>query len=220
MAFKGFPTDALAFFAGLEADNSKRYWQAKKDMYEAAVKGPMLELIDAVPDEWKPLHIFRPYRDVRFSADKTPYKTHIGAVGEREGGAICYVHLSASGLLAAAGYYAMASDQLERYRHAVDNDRRGGELAALVAKSEKAKYEIGGIDSLKTAPRGYARDHPRVDLLRRKGLVVAKSFGITSWLHTRATLGRVVGVWNAAEPLNAWLDAHVGPSVLAPEDIE
>ena len=220
MSFRGFSPEAVAFFAGLEADNSKRYWQANKGTYETLVKGAMLDLIVEVPDEWKPLHIFRPYRDVRFSADKTPYKTAIGAVGEREGGAICYVQLSATGLLAAAGYYAMASDQLERYRHGVDDDHRGAELVSIVAKLQKAKLEIGGIDSLKTAPRGYPRDHPRVELLRRKGLVAARTFPLAAWLHTRAVLGKVVAVWDGAEPLNAWLDAHVGPSLLAPEDLD
>ncbi len=220
MAFRGFPPEALAFFAGLEADNSKRYWQANKDTYESAAKAPMLELLAEVPDEWQPMHIFRPNRDVRFSSDKTPYKTHIAAVGEREGGAICYVHLSATGLFAGAGYYHMASDQLERYRHAVDNEKRGSELASIVARLEKARWEIAGSELLKTAPRGYPRDHPRVELLRRKGLVVAKTFPIAAWLRTRSALGKIVGVWEAGEPVNAWLDAHVGPSILAPDDID
>jgi len=220
MAFRGFPPDALSFFAGLERDNSKRYWQENKSTYEGAVREPMIELIADVPEAWKPLHIFRPYRDVRFSKDKTPYKTAIGAVGEREGGAICYVQLSATGLLAASGYYQMASDQLERYRNAVDHKRWGPQLEGIVAKLERSRLEIGGIDSLKTAPRGYAKDHPRVDLLRRKGLVAAKTFPLAGWLHTRTALTKVVGVWEASEPLNAWLDARVGPSVLAPEEID
>jgi uncharacterized protein (TIGR02453 family) len=219
MTFRGFPPEALAFFAGLEADNSKRYWEANKAVYEASVRGPMVALIEEAPIRWQPMRIFRPQRDTRFSKDKSPYKTGIAAVGEREGGAISYVQVSSSGLFAGVGYYHMASDQLERYRSAVNVERTGRKLESIVAALEQAKWDIGG-EELKTAPRGYARDHPRIELLRKKGMVLARQFPLAKWLHTRATAARVFGVWEAAEPLSDWLDANVGPTTLAPDDLD
>lgn len=211
MDFKGFPPEALDFWAGLEADNSKSYWNAHKDIYDRSVRGSLEALTEACSD-FGDFKIFRPYRDVRFSRDKSPYKTHMGAVTEGEGGALYYVQLSASGLFAAAGYYVMAPDQLERYRAAVVEDKSGEEVEDLVAGLEKAGYDVSAHDTLKTAPRGYPKDHARIALLRRKGLISGKAFPVARWLHTRTARDRVVKVWTDAGPLCNWLDDHVGPS--------
>lgn len=216
--FRGFPTEAFAFYEGLEADNSKAYWQANKERYQTLVRAPMEALLATVDAEFGPFHVFRPYVDVRFSKNKAPYKTHIGAYGESEGGAGFYVQMSAAGMLAASGYYAMASDQLDRFRRAVDDDARGTEIAALVKAAEKAGYSMGAIGELKTAPRGYPKDHPRIELLRRKGLMGSKSWVPAAWMHTAKAAERVVAAWRAMADVNAWLDAHVGPSTLPPED--
>lgn len=119
--------------------------------------------------------------------------------------------------MVAAGYYAMMKDQLERFREAVDSDRTGAEIEAIVTRLAR-KYRIGAIDELKTAPKGYPKDHPRIGLLRRKGLMMSAELGAPAWLHTKQVAGKVRGVWRDAEPMNAWLDAHVGPSTIAPED--
>ena len=216
MAFKGFPPEALDFWAGLEADNSKAYWTAHKDVYEQAVRGPMEDLAAAC-SEFGSFKIFRPYRDVRFSRDKSHYKTHMGAVTEGEGGSLYYVQLSATGLFAAAGYYMMAADQLERYRAAVADDRAGAEVESVVTALEKGGYGVGAHETLKTAPRGYPKDHPRAPLLRRKGLIASRSFLPAKWLNTKAARDRVVKVWTDAAPLCAWLDRHVGPSQEPPD---
>lgn len=217
MTFQGFPVEAIEFLDGLVADNSKEYFTAHKDVYERAVRGPMQALIEEVDERFRPLRLFRPNRDVRFSSDKSPYKTNIAAAGEREGGATYYVSLASEGLYCGSGYYHMHNDQLERFRRAVDDDRTGGELAALVAAVEKKGCEASAHDELKTAPRGYAKDHPRIDLLRRKGLVVGRGFPVAAWLHTAKTKGRVEAVWRTADAVNDWLDAHVGPTEEPPE---
>lgn len=216
MAFAGFSTEAISFYEGLVADNSKVYWQANKASYDAKVKGAMVALLEEL-DEFGPFNIFRPYNDVRFAKGRPPYKEAIGAVGEREGGAIFYVQFSAAGLTIGSGYYAMATDQLERFRGAVDDDARGAEIAAISAKLAK-KYTIGAISELKTAPRGYPKDHPRIELLRRKGLTAFMSWPPQSWMHTKAVVKKVRDGWNGASELNDWLDAHVGPSTLPPPD--
>jgi uncharacterized protein (TIGR02453 family) len=220
MAFRGFPAEAITFYEGLEADNSKTYWTAHKDAYERAVKEPMEALCDDLGDEFGPLRMFRPYRDVRFSKDKSPYKTAVAAAGETADGSVYYVHLSASGLFVGSGYYHMAPDQLVRFREAVDDDRTGTEIAAVTAELEKAHYDVAAHDSLKTAPRGYAKDHPRIDLLRRKGLVGGKQWPVAKWLHTAEARKRIEAAWRDFAPLNRWLTSNVGPSELPPDERE
>jgi uncharacterized protein (TIGR02453 family) len=195
----------------LEADNSKVYWTDHKSTYEGDVKAPMVALLDDLTEEFGDVHLFRPNRDVRFSADKSPYKTSIaGMIGEG------YVQLSADGLMAGAGTYHMMSDQLDRYRRAVDRDSSGAELETIVAKLHKDKLEVYGSNALKTAPKGYDKDHPRVELLRYKGLVAMKSWPVEPWLGTAAAKKRVVDVFHAAAPLIGWLADHVGPSEMPP----
>ena len=90
----------------------------------------MLGLLEELA-EHGPYHVFRPNKDVRFSKDKTPYKDHIGAYGESEGGAGFYVQFSSTGMFAGSGYYHMASDQLDRFREALDGDALGAEIVAI-----------------------------------------------------------------------------------------
>jgi uncharacterized protein (TIGR02453 family) len=157
---------------------------------------------------------------VRFSKDKVPYKDHQGAYGESQGGAGFYVQLSASGLMAATGYYAMASDQLARFRSAVDSEAVGAQIASITSALVRKGFTVGAIGTLKTAPRGYSKDHPRIELLRRKGLMVSRHWEPASWMGTRAVAKRVRDAWTAAGEMNEWLDAHVGPSTLAPDEDE
>ena len=217
MAFTGFPEEAIPFYEGLIADNSRTYWLANKPVFDRAVKAPMVALLDEL-SEYGPFHIFRPNKDVRFAKDKTPYKDHIGAYGESQGGAGFYVHFSATGMLAGSGYYHMASDQLDRFRQAVDADAVGGEIVAITEELGKKGLEFSAIGALKTAPRGYARDHPRIELLRRKGLVGTRRWEPARWMHTKGAVGRVREAWELGAPMTAWLDAHVGPSTLAPDE--
>src|SRR4249920_1857440 len=125
MAFTGWSPEAVEFFAGLRADNSKTYWNARKEFYETSVRGPMEVLLDELSGEFGAGRIARPYRDVRFRADKSPYKTEIYATLDRGG----YVRFSADGLTAGAGYFMMTTAQLGRYRRAVDGQTTGAQLA-------------------------------------------------------------------------------------------
>jgi uncharacterized protein (TIGR02453 family) len=219
MSFTGFPEEAIAFYEGLQADNSRTYWQANKAMYERAVKAPMQALLEEL-GEYGPFHLFRPYNDVRFSKNKAPYKTQTGAYGESEGGAGYYVQFSLTGIVAGAGYYSMAPDQLQRFRDAVVAEATGNELVRLGAALEKNGLHLGAISELKTAPRGYAKDHPRIAYIRRKGLFGARDFAPAKWMQTKAVVGRVREAWSLTDDLNAWLDLHVGPSTLPPEDLD
>jgi uncharacterized protein (TIGR02453 family) len=210
VAFDGWPAEAIDFYDGLEEDNSKDYWHARKAVYESSVRAPMDELLAELAPEFGEGRVFRPHRDVRFSADKSPYKTSIAAV-LADGG---YVQLSAAGLGVGNGMYTMASDQLERYRAAIDGDRTGLALVDLVAATRAQGVEVTAHDSLKTAPRGYPKDHPRIDLLRLKGLIVWREWPVAPWLHTRKAKSRVVDLLRASRPIASWLDEQVGPSTL------
>jgi uncharacterized protein (TIGR02453 family) len=217
MSFSGLPVEGIDFFEQLAADNSKTFWADNKHRYLEYVKAPMTELADELA-EFGPFHLFRPHNDLRFSKNKPPYKTHQGAYGELEGGSGYYVQFSAEGLMTGSGYYAMAKDQLQRFRELIDADHTGNELAGIVAAMRKQKYDVTAIDTLKTVPRGYPKDHPRVELLRMKGCLATKNFGSPKWIHSKGAANRIRNTWNGARPLTDWLDAHVGPSTLPPDD--
>ncbi len=218
MAFTGFPAAAFDFYARLELDNSKTFWTANKAIYESSVKQPFAELSDDVERRFSALRLFRPYRDVRFSKDKTPYKTAAGAAGESDGGSLFYVQVSAEGLFVGCGMYTMATDQLERFRAAIDANRSGSAIARVADDVRTKGYEIAAMDSLKTAPRGFPKDHPRVELLRLKGLTMGRPFPLAKWMHTPKVIDRIVTVWDDAKAMNRWLERNVGPSTLAPSE--
>ena len=210
--FRGFPPEAIEFYEGLEVDNSKEYWLAHKEVYERAVRAPMEALLQELEPEFGAGRMFRPYRDVRFSADKSPYKTY--AAGHMERG---YLSLSADGLSVAEGLYMPAADQLERFRRAVADDKSGVELLRLKAQAEKAGLEVAGHEELKTAPRGYSKDHPRIDLLRQKGLIAWRQFAPGPSISTKKAKDKVIKTLRDARPLVQWLDKHVGASAMADE---
>jgi uncharacterized protein (TIGR02453 family) len=210
VAFRGWPEEALDFYEGLEADNSKTYWQQNKSVYEEMVRAPMEALLDELRKEFGEGRIFRPYRDVRFSADKSPYKTNIAATLARGG----YISLSRDGLGAGSGMYMMANDQLDRFRRALDDNRTGRQIEGIVGKLRSAGVEVSAHDVLKTAPKGYPKDHPRIELLRQKGLISWKSWPAGAWLGTAKAKDRVVDFLRTSKPLNAWLTKHVGESTL------
>lgn len=206
MTFTGWPERAFEFYEGLEADNSKEYWTAHRAVYDAHVLAPMEALLSEMAAEFGDGKIFRPYRDIRFSADKSPYKTTIGATLPKGG----YLQLSADGLAVALGYHLMAPDQLARYRRAVDQDVTGEQLRRVIAQLEGRGVEVVGEQPLRTAPRGFTKDHPRVDLLRYKGLIAWQEWPVEPWMHTAEAKQRVVHYLRAAQPLQAWLDDRVG----------
>ena len=204
MAFSGWPEEALEFYDGLAADNSKCYWTEHKAVYTDKILRPMTELTEELAAEFGEPTIFRPYRDVRFSLDKSPYKTHCGAVIGGTG----YVQLSAEGLGAGAGMWQMSPEQLARYREAVASDDAGTELEKVIAEIEKAGITIHGHGALKSAPRGYPADHPRIALLRYKGLTAWRQWPVEPWLETASAKDRLVSFFRTTQPLCSWLTAH------------
>lgn len=209
MAFTGWPVEAVDFYEGLQADNSKVYWEAHKAVYVQCVRGPMEDLLADLAEEFGPGRLFRPYRDVRFSADKSPYKTTCAAtLGAGVGQA--YVSFSADGLSVGGGLYMPDSATLQRYRTAVDREKSGTRLAEIVDELHRAGYQTMAHEVLKTAPKGFPKDHPRIDLLRHKGIAMMKDWPVGAWLGTAKAKERVVGTLRAGVPLNEWLARYVG----------
>ncbi|HEU5474571.1 MAG TPA: DUF2461 domain-containing protein [Actinophytocola sp.] len=216
MSFTGFGEHAIDFFDGLAADNSKPYWEDNKAIYTSDVRQPMEALLAALEKEFcgefGSAKVFRPYRDVRFGRDKSPYKTECGGVIERSRGAgAYYVEVGPRGLRVGGGCFHLESDQLARYRTAVADDIRGKRLAAILDKLAKRDWEIKG-DQLRSRPRGYPADHPRIDLLRYRSVYAVRVWEPDDVLHERACLDRVRKAFRELRPFNEWAADHVGVS--------
>lgn len=216
-SFQGFSPESITFFQGLEQDNSKTYWEAHKAVWESQVHKPMEELLAVLADEFPPLRLFRPNRDVRFSKDKSPYRLWIGAASEpgEHGGVGFSLRWSSSGLMVACGAHAMMPDQLERFRAAIDDETHGSQFETLIQTLDVRSLLVtpGGEPPLKTAPLGYAKDHPRINFLRWKGAVAIKEFeSHEAWLYTSQVVNNIREVWRGANPLKVWFETHVGPS--------
>ena len=211
VSFQGFPAEAFGFYKRLAADNSRSFWAAHKSDYEVFVREPVGALAGELEAEFGPAVVFRPSRDTRFSADKSPYKTYQGAFVERFPGTGFYVQVSADGVEASGGFHSHAADQVERYRLAVQAARPGTALAAILAHLQEAGLSIGG-DRLKTRPRGVPADHPRVDLLRHRSLTAGRDWPSGPPLDTRQALSLVRQTWRQLSPLCDWFAEHVGPA--------
>jgi uncharacterized protein (TIGR02453 family) len=217
VSFEGFPDEGLVFYEGLEADNTKTYWTRNKSSYDDHVRGPLQAMLDELAPEFGVAKVFRPYRDVRFSHDKTPYKTHQGAVITQEGRHVgsLYVQISAEGLRIAGGCWRLESDQVSRFRRAVADPVHGPRLEKEVARLAGEGFEIAG-ERLSRIPAGYSADDDRVELLKHKSLHAARTWEPAEWLHTRQALEEVRNAWREMATLNTWLADNVGATAKEP----
>ena len=211
--FAGFPPEAQSFYAGLAEDNSKAYWEAHRDVYEDAVREPLEVLTAELAREFGAAKVFRPYRDTRFSKDKSPYKLGAGAVAKEDGhvAAVRYVEVNANGLWVGAGLYHADRSQLTRLRRAIDDDKHGPQLEQIKRELEQQGWTYLPPE-LKTAPRGYPKDHPRIELLRCKRHAAMQKPDAGPWLHAPEAKDRVANLWRSSTPLIEWVERHAGPA--------
>ena len=209
--FVGFGDEAFDFYLGLAADNSKAYWTEHKQVYDSAVREPMQALLEQLAPEFDATpSMFRPYRDIRFSQDKSPYKTHQGALLNVAPGVGYFLSLDADGLYVGGGFHTQQRDQTKRFRAAIDQDVAGGDLEVIVAKLEKRGLEIGGAQ-VATRPRGVPADHPRLDLMRREYITAGRAIAPSEAGGAEfATLVRKD--WRALTPLIEWIMKYAAPS--------
>jgi uncharacterized protein (TIGR02453 family) len=199
----GFPGEAFAYFEGLRADNSKEYFRRHREVYEHAVHQPMLTLAAALSQEFGNIKVLRPQRDTRVSNDKSPYKAYEGAYVDIAHSLGFWVHLDVRGLYASGRFYPHAVAKLTRYRAAVDDDTSGTRLAALTTELRAGGFTIEG-DRLKTGPRGFPVDHPRLDLLCHRTLDVGRTFSRRPGADLQDITSAVRETWRTVRPLLDW----------------
>lgn len=223
MGFDGFPKGGVNFFRQLSVLQDRDWFKAHKADYEALWQTPMTALFDelhgklakAFPEvkRGKP-KVFRIYRDVRFSKDKAPFKTHVAVVlplvptpagAEHSLGFYCSF---GEGVFVAAGRWMLEGAELARFRKAIAADKTGAPFAAAVKRLEAKGFGVGSEDALKRPPPGVDKAHPRVELLKLKGFALRFPARTPADLHDGKKLvaGLVKDV-QAATPVLRWLDA-------------
>jgi uncharacterized protein (TIGR02453 family) len=224
--FQGFPRQTVRFFQLLARNNTKKWFDAHRDEYEGDVLGPARAFVVAMYERLRRLSdevnadprvdrsIFRLHRDVRFSRDKSPFKTHLG-IFFWEGGRPrmeCpgyYFHLEPPRLMLGAGLYMFPKPVLARYRKAVADARTGAELAKAASVVTSRGYEIGG-ETLKRVPRGFDAAHPRADLLRHTGLYAGTEVRIPATLHSAGIVDWCLRRYEQMDPVERWLVRRLG----------
>jgi uncharacterized protein (TIGR02453 family) len=204
-----WPASALEFLQELEANNERDWFKANRGRYDEDLVAPARQLAARL-SHLGDAHLFRPYNDTRFHM-RPPIKEQLGlAIGYGGAGGF-YVELSLDGLLVAAGLHRPSSDQLERFRAAIDDGRRAAAFERALRTAENEGLELSPPE-LKRAPRGYPQDHPRIDRLRLKQITVYKRHPLEPWLHQPACRDRIASELEATRPLVAWLAKNVGPT--------
>jgi uncharacterized protein (TIGR02453 family) len=201
--FTGFPREATEFFRELARNNNRDWFQAHKDVYEQACRDPLKALVTELDPLGTP-HISRINRDMRFSRDGQPYKTHIAA-----GVLGTYINLSAEGLYIGTGMYRPEPAALQKFRSAIDADKSGRELAKIVSAIRRKGYTVGTHESVNSAPRGFAADHPRIEFLRMKDIHAGKTIPPGPVLASRRAVAAVKQVVTDIRPLAEWIGRHV-----------
>jgi len=215
-----FSNEAMKFLRGLKRNNDRVWFDARKSVYEQELKAPMLALIGEVNEamvEFAPMHIRPPqkimmriYRDIRFSKNKQPYKTHVSAWWVRDGlqktsGAGFYFHVSPEEVFIAAGVYMPEREQLLAIRRYLA-EHHAEFRAVMKGKKLRSLMQENDGAPLMRAPKGFPEDHPAIDLLKnRQWGVSARLPGETA---TKASLVKeVVERFRVAAPVIAMLNA-------------
>jgi uncharacterized protein (TIGR02453 family) len=217
-AFPGFPPEAMRFLGDLRAHNDRDWFAAHKQTYDSAVRAPAEAFLAQLEPRIAALtgrpvtgKIFRIHRDVRFSKDKSPYNTHLHIAFPARGGGdavACgyFFALEPDHVTLGAGGFDFSGPVLDAYRAAVADPAKGAALEKILSKLEKAGLRIEGA-ALKRVPAPYAQDHPRGDLLRRKGLHVWRDVTDPAVITGEALFPETVATFETLAPLVKWLSA-------------
>lgn len=213
MGFTGFPAAAFEFYAGLRADNSRAYWTAHRAVYEDSVRAPLAALLDELAEDFGgAVSVFRPFRDTRFSRDKSPYKTQQGGFVEVAPGTGYYLQVDADGLLTGGGFHARDAAHTGEYRAAVTRTDSGERLASVVASLAETGFEIEG-EQVATRPRGVSPEHPRLSLVRRKWLTASRRYPPSPRLAAASAAALVRSDWDRLRPLIDWIADYCPPGM-------
>jgi uncharacterized protein (TIGR02453 family) len=224
-SFRGFDVDAMQFWHELASHMSKEWFAANKQRYQSVWVEPTMTLLREVARGLKPAYkpvalaepgVLRVYRDLRFSADKTPYKTHIAGVIRLAGGRIAeagnaalYLHLGIEEEYVGVGCYRFDAPRFVRWRRAVIG-APGAALLRIIASLRRKGYTPGGYESYARVPKGFAPDHPRSELLKYKGLICGFPAIPAGLLHQPRLARWLIAHAKATAPLVLWLRRHLG----------
>ena len=223
--FKGFEKEALQFFHELTLEMNREWFEANKARYTRLWVEPMKALLGDVSGRlaktYAPIKlgepkVFRIHRDVRFSKDKTPYKTNAAGMialhskKPIDGGcSALYLHIGIDEEYIGAGTYFFDDKQLPRWRKLVAAEKTGREIGKLVGKLRKAGYQVGGHDDYKKVPKGFDPEHPRAELLRMRGLTAGFPAIPRGVVHKAAFADWLVQHGKAVAPLVTWIYRNV-----------
>ena len=216
MTFEGFSPAAFEFYAELEQNNNREWWLANKARYESVVRAPILALMEDLAPEFGAFKLYRPYRDTRFSGNKDPYKENAAMSVFGRGSTGLYLELNAKGLDFGGGYWQPGKDQLAHFRETIDDLRLYGDLEATIEELAEDGFELYRIDALKSMPRGYRADHPRIDLLRLQHMVMFKVVAPADWMFGPEAAEMLAQQWRKVNVWNEWLASAIGPSTQPP----
>lgn len=181
-----FTRKTIAFLRALKRNNDREWFRARKEEYEQHVRGPMVDLLARLADDIRAfgpefvsdpkVSLFRIYRDTRFSADKTPLKTHIGAYFPdrrlRKRGAGLYVEIAPKGVWIGGGLYAPETPDLQAVREHIASNHRRLRRIVEAAPFKKTVGEMHG-EQMTRVPRGFPNDHAAADFLRYRQFLAA-----------------------------------------------
>jgi len=225
--FQGFPASGLAFLRGLHDHNDRDWFEAHRSAWDGEIVPAMLDwcaalagrLRDAMPGlTFVPRvggSLYRLNRDIRFSRDKRPYKTHVAALlwdgAEKHDAPGLYLHVSAEEVIFGGGIYAFEEARLDRWRKLLHTPPSLARLESALAAAKKAGLRQEISERLQRAPRGFDPEGPLSELSKYKGLTVGKRWKPAAWLHTAEALDRAEAAARGYAPLHAWMRDELCP---------
>lgn len=207
--FQGFGTGLIDYYLALEQNNNREWFHANRAAYDNEVAVPLKSLASDLEDDYAPVKVFRPYRNTRFWPELPPLNEHASLVANAGSLAIFYLRIDADGMLINGGSHELARHQLAHFRSIVSTDEGAAPVRALLSDAASKGFALGQEYSLKTAPRGYSKDHPNIDLLRLRRLSLSRHFAPGAWLATRDSYERITQGWRTVTPWVMWLRANL-----------
>jgi uncharacterized protein (TIGR02453 family) len=220
MAFSGFPETGLAFLRELGKHNERDWFESHRTVYDEEIVPAMLawcgDLTERLRDAMPRLSfvprvggsLYRLNRDIRFSKDKRPYKTHVAALlwegGEKHDAPAVYLHVSPDEVIFGGGLYVFEEGRLDRYRKLLQNAEATERLTEALAVAKKHGLKVDG-EKLQRVPRGFDPEAPHAELAKHKSLIVTKSVKPGAWICGKDALERSEAAARAYAPLHTWL---------------